>query len=156
MERSASAAQAPGLPALGAGSLLHKVAREFTTMLDRDLARHDLTSQQAALLLHAAGEPATPSSLKAALGTDTAGMTRLLDRLEGKGLVRRARHPQDRRAVVIELTAQGQAVVPHLQPAFGHAVGRLLAGFDDTQVAQLRGMLDRMLANLAADGDPAA
>jgi DNA-binding PadR family transcriptional regulator len=73
-----------------------------------------------------------------------------LDRLEGKGLLRRAKHPQDRRAVVIELTTQGRALVPHLQPAFGRVVGRLLAGFDDTQVAQLRGMLDRMLVNLAA------
>ncbi|WP_144122553.1 MarR family winged helix-turn-helix transcriptional regulator [Catellatospora sichuanensis] len=154
MDRSTSAVRAPGLPALGAGSLLHQVARELTTVLDRDLARHDLTSQQAALLLHAAGEAATPSSLKATLGTDTAGMTRLLDRLEGKGLLRRTKHPRDRRAIVIELTTQGRALVPHLPSAFGRVVGRLLTGFDDTEVAQLRAMLDRMLANLAAEGDP--
>lgn len=75
---------------LGGGSLLHRAAKELTTALERSLAPYDVTAQQAALLLRLRTETG-PSRLAAALGTDTAGMTRLLDRLEDKGLIRRGR-----------------------------------------------------------------
>jgi DNA-binding MarR family transcriptional regulator len=39
-------------------------------------------------------------------------MTKLLDRLESKGLLQRRPHPDDRRAVMIELTDEGRALVP--------------------------------------------
>src|SRR5438105_9995913 len=90
--------------ALVAASVLSRVGREHTTVLDRRLAAFGLTAQQAAVLLGARKQPSSPSQLAETLGTDTAGMTRLLDRLEAKGLVRRRRHDQDRRAVLVELT----------------------------------------------------
>jgi DNA-binding MarR family transcriptional regulator len=70
---------------LGGGALLHRTAKELNTALERSLAPMDVTAQQAALLLRLRSE-ASPNRLAAALGTDTAGMTRLLDRLEDKGL----------------------------------------------------------------------
>jgi DNA-binding MarR family transcriptional regulator len=51
-------------------------------------------------------------------------MTRLLDRLEGKGLIRRRNHPGDRRSIVIALTGQGRALVPHLAPIFGRVTSQ--------------------------------
>jgi DNA-binding MarR family transcriptional regulator len=135
---------------LGGGSLLNQVGRELTTATERMLAPLGLTAQQAALLLHASrGEATGPSALKAALGTDTAGMTRLLDRLEDKGLLRRARHPSDRRAVVIELTDAGRALLPRIPPVFGQVSQRAFAGFTADEVGAMTGMLQRMLANLA-------
>jgi DNA-binding MarR family transcriptional regulator len=133
---------------LHSGSLVHRVARELSTSLDRELARFDLTAQQAALLLRAARQEASPSQLKAALGTDTAGMTRLLDRLAAKGLLRRRRHAEDRRAIVIELTDEARALVPRLAPVFGRINRRLLDGLDEPEVEQLTTMLQRMLDNL--------
>jgi DNA-binding MarR family transcriptional regulator len=41
-------------------------------------------------------------------------ITRLLDRLEARGLVRRSRDEQDRRVVVAEITAAGRAVLKPL------------------------------------------
>jgi DNA-binding MarR family transcriptional regulator len=133
---------------LGGGSLLHLVARELRTAIEAQLAPYDITAQQAALILTSAREPASPNRLAARLGTDTAGMTRLLDRLEAKGLLRRGRHPDDRRSVVIELTAEGRALVPRLPPIFGRVTTRLMAGFSDTEMRQLTSMLERMLDNL--------
>lgn len=75
-------------------------------------------------------------------------MTRLLDRLEDKGLVRRRRHPGDRRSIIIEVTDEGRAIVPRLAPVFGRVTGRLLAGFSEAEVRELTGMLQRMLENL--------
>ncbi|GAA5081239.1 MarR family transcriptional regulator [Thermocatellispora tengchongensis] len=137
---------------LGAGALVQQVARELRTAVEASLAPYGVTSQQAALLLNAARGQTSPNQLAPLLGTDTAGMTRLLDRMEAKGLVRRTRHPGDRRAVVIEVTEEGKALAPTLAPIFGRATMRLLDGFDEQEVAQLTGLLTRMLRNLRGDG----
>jgi DNA-binding MarR family transcriptional regulator len=120
---------------LGGGSLLNQVGRELNTAMERALAPLEVTAQQAALLLHTRGST-TPSQLADLLGTDSAGMTRLLDRLEDKGLLRRVRHPGDRRSVVVELTGRGQV---------GH---QLFAGFTTTEITQITTLLQRMLTNL--------
>ena len=133
---------------LGGGSLLQQVSRELRTAVDGELAPFDITAQQAALLLHAAREAAKPNQLAPLIGTDTAGMTRLLDRLEGKGLIERRRHPDDRRSIVVEVTEAGRAIVPHLPPVFGRVTSRLLYGFSAEEIRQLTGMLQRMLDNL--------
>src|SRR5262245_61728109 len=124
---------------LGGGAMLSRVGRELTTVLDRRFAEFDVTTQQAALLIHAAGQPTSPSQLTEALGTDTAGMTRLLDRLEAKGLLRRRRHDDDRRAIVIELTESGRELVPRLPRVFGQVNTRLFAGFTDQEIETCTG-----------------
>src|SRR5713101_4698162 len=98
--------------ALTATGLIHQVSRELTTALERRLAPHDITTQQAALLINAARGETSPKRLTSLLGTDTAGMTRLLDRLEAKGLVKRHSNPGDRRAIIIEVTQKGRALGP--------------------------------------------
>lgn len=133
---------------LGSGSLVQQVARDLATALDRQLAPLDVTAQQAALLLHAARQQSTPSQLKEVLGTDTAGMTRLLDRLAGKGLLARQQHPDDRRAIVIVLTEQARALIPRLGPVFAGVTGQLLTGFTEAETDQLTDFLRRMRDNL--------
>src|SRR2546429_10025755 len=113
---------------LAGGSLVPRVARELNSALDRQLAGFDLTAQQAVLLLLAARQRVSPSQLKDRLGTDTAGMTRLLDRLEAKGLLVRSRHPDDRRAIIIEPTEAGRTLVPRLAPIFRRGHRQALAG----------------------------
>ncbi len=139
---------------LGGGSLLNQVGRELATAVDRQLAPAEVTAQQAALLLHASRGQRTPSQLMPLLGTDTAGMTKLLDRLQAKGLIERQQHPTDRRAVLIALTEHGQALLPRIRLTFGRVTKQLLAGFTHEEIIQLTGMLERMLGNLRdADAD---
>jgi DNA-binding MarR family transcriptional regulator len=134
--------------ALGGGSLVHQVGRDLGLALERELTPLDVTAQQAALLLHAARQETSPSQLLTQLGTDTAGMTRLLDRLETKGLVQRRRHRDDRRSIVIELTEDGHALVPRIGPVFGGVIMRLLNGFSEQEIRQLTALLQRMTDNL--------
>jgi DNA-binding MarR family transcriptional regulator len=133
---------------LHSASLLSRVGRAQTTALDRQFAELGVTTQQAALLIHASPEPVMPSNLTEALGTDTAGMTRLVDRLEAKGLVHRRRRLDDRRAVVIELTGDGRMLLPRLAPVFGRVTAQLFDGFSTEDVEHLLSMCKRMLANL--------
>jgi DNA-binding MarR family transcriptional regulator len=135
---------------LGGGSLLNQVGRELTTAVERQLAPLGLTAQQAAVILHAAGEPITPRRLAELVGTDTAGMTRLLDRLADKDLIRRTRHPEDRRSLLVELTDAGRALVPHLPPVFGRVINQLFTGFTQAEITQVTTLLERMHTNLKA------
>src|SRR5690348_10143807 len=135
---------------LQASSLLSQVGRAQTTALDRQFAEFGVTTQQAALLIHAGVGPTMPSSLTAALGTDTAGITRLLDRLEAKALVRRRPHLADRRAVVVELTDDGNALLPRLAPVFGRVTAQMFDGLSPEDIEDLLSICKRLLANLDA------
>ena len=128
-----------------------KLGRDLRTLVDRELADHGITTQQAALILvarlhggHGVHRLADP------LGTDTAGLTRLVDRLETKGLVVRHTSPSDRRAVVLELTPAGNALVPDLLAAFKRAHDRLLAGIDRRDVEHFQATVHRLRENLRA------
>ncbi|MFF4986474.1 MarR family winged helix-turn-helix transcriptional regulator [Streptosporangium saharense] len=140
---------------LGGGSLVSQVGRDLRAATEARLASFDVTAQQAAVLLHAARHESSPNQLAAQLGTDTAGMTRLLDRLEAKGLILRRPRPGDRRSVVVELTGEGRELVPRLVPVFGHIAHGLLEGFSEEEVEQLVALLQRMLGNLGGLGGPA-
>lgn len=74
-------------------------------------------------------------------------MTRMIDRLEAKGFIRRVRSAEDRRAVNLELTAEGKAVFPKLRVSVVGVLNRLLRGFTKSEARQLEGFLQRILAN---------
>lgn len=82
------------------------------------------------------------------LGTDTAGITKLADRLEAKHLIERHPNPQDRRSVLITLTPDGQALAPRLAPVFGRVTRQLFIGFSPSEVSALTTMLERMRGNI--------
>jgi DNA-binding MarR family transcriptional regulator len=139
---------AQAMQVLGGGSLLHQVVRAITTELDRRFASAGVTTQQAALLLNACSAEASPRQLMDGVGTDTAGMTRLLDRLEAKGLVRRRPNPGDRRSVLVQPTERGLALAPQLLPVFGEVARQAFDGFSDDEAATLNFLLRRVAANL--------
>src|SRR5260221_2694605 len=82
-------------------TLIFHLGREVRTALDRRFESHGITSQQAALLLlsRLLKEP-SPIKMAARLGTDAAGMTRLLDRLERKQLIVPRARPDNRPVVM--------------------------------------------------------
>src|SRR5258708_36486954 len=100
-------------------SLVFHLGRELRTALDRRLTGQGITSQQAALLLlsRLLREP-SPMQMADRLGTDTAGMTRLLYRLETKGLAIRRMNAVDRMSVVVELGTKSKDLRPRLWPPF--------------------------------------
>ncbi|MEV5648944.1 MarR family transcriptional regulator [Nocardia sp. NPDC052254] len=137
-------------------SLLHESARQLSKSLDRRLATRGVTAQQAALLVALANGETSPKQLAATLGTDTAGATRLIDRLESKALLRRHRAAEDRRAVVLELTAAGRQLVPALVPAFAAVSAEFFDGLTEADIRGVGDALAHALANVAAAHDPSA
>jgi DNA-binding MarR family transcriptional regulator len=129
-------------------TLVFHVARDVRAALERKLSSHGITSQQATLarLLHA-WEPKkkpSPFQIAARLGTDGAGMTRLIDRLQAKGVVVRHAGIGDRRSISIELTANGLAIANKATPTFQTVNRQLLEGFTNHEVEHLADMLRRL------------
>ncbi|NUR91969.1 MAG: MarR family transcriptional regulator [Nonomuraea sp.] len=132
----------------GVHSLIPQLARQLRSALDGELSALGITTQQGAVLMRVALGENAPAQLAALVGTDTAGMTRLVDRLEAKGLLSRARHERDRRAVVLELTAEGRALLPSIFPVYGRVGARLVDGLSAEEQAQAAALLAKMSENL--------
>ena len=92
----------------------------------------------------------TPGRLAASVMLSTGGMTKRLDRLEEAGLVRRSPDPDDRRGVLVGLTAKGRRVADAAVEAHLDNERRMLAGLTRAERAELERLLDKLGASIAA------
>jgi DNA-binding MarR family transcriptional regulator len=106
--------------------------------------------------LRIAGPPnqLSPTRLFKGLMLSSAGITNRLDRLEKRGLVQRSRDPNDRRGVLVELTAEGRSVLEQAVQANTAAERELVAGLEAAELETLAGLLKKLLAGLETQGDP--
>jgi DNA-binding MarR family transcriptional regulator len=146
-------------PRKGVGHLLHKVRTEMLAAVDRELAADEqlaaleVTSAQFIILATlSVGAVKSASDLCKGISYDAGAMTRMIDRLEEKGLIRRSRCPDDRRLVNLELTEQGNAAMPRMRAASVKVLNHFLAGFTKVEARQLEGFLARMLENARVGG----
>src|SRR5262249_980791 len=84
---------------------------------------------------------------------DAGSMTRILDRLEEKALVRRERGRDDRRVVFLRLTATGRAQLPRLASVAVRVLEAHLAGFSAAEIYTLKNYLGRMIDNGQTQGE---
>ncbi len=135
-------------PRRSIGGLLGRIKMAMTAALDAELEPLDITAAQYVILMQLALQEAdSASELCKGISYDPGAMTRMLDRLERRGLVRRVAHPNDRRTSNLELTPEGKAVYPKLRAAAMKVVNRFLQGFSEQEARQLEGFLQRMLEN---------
>ncbi|NUR25868.1 MAG: winged helix-turn-helix transcriptional regulator [Catenulispora sp.] len=129
-------------------SLVSQVGRGIRTTLDQRFGDLGLTSQQAGVLLHISGGTTSPRQLAGLVGTDTAGMTRLLDRLANKKYIRRRPGAGDRRAITVELTAAGRKLLPRLMPIFDGVADAITADISPTELTVVLRALESMQTKL--------
>ena len=144
-------------PRKGVGHLLNRVRAEMLAALDQalvsdpELATLEISAAQfivlAALALSDSAKSA--SDLCKGISYDAGAMTRMIDRLESKGLICRSRREDDRRVVYLELTDKGHHAFPRMRAVSMGVVNRFLHGFSQTEARQLEGYLTRMLDNAA-------
>lgn len=130
------------------GLLMKRLVVGVSGELDRRLAAHGLTHAQSSPLvrLHRTG-PSTVVELARWLQMEPGSTTRLLDRLERKGLIRRVRSTTDRRVVHIEITEQGEVAIADVPAVLAELMNELLVGFTRAEWQTLEGFLHRMQAN---------
>ena len=78
--------------------------------------------------------------------TRDSDITRLLDRLEGRGLVERGRDERDRRVVVQRITAKGLALLQELDAPIERVHQRQLRHMTRAQLRQLTELLEKARA----------
>ena len=140
--------QAPAPVKRGIIRLINRVRVELIDAMDRELERFDISAPQLIVLASVANREAdSASSLCRNISYDPGAMTRMIDRLEQKGLIRRVPHPEDRRATNLELTTAGKALFPQLLAAKETVQKQFLHGFSADDVATLESLLNRMLDN---------
>jgi DNA-binding MarR family transcriptional regulator len=90
----------------------------------------------------------TTGSLARAVALSPATLTGILDRLEARGLVSRERRPEDKRRVLVSLTAMGRQISQELpsplQERFGERLTELSID-DQTSIRMALGSVARMM-----------
>lgn len=93
------------------------------------------------------GHADTVAELARQCTLDAGAMTRLLDRLETKGLCRRERSESDRRVVHIKLTSEGVAAAEQVPEVLSRVYNEALEGFSDAEWQQFQHLLKRLITS---------
>ncbi|CAM3453503.1 MarR family transcriptional regulator [Bordetella sputigena] len=137
------------------GYLIRLVFNSLNRALDQEMAPLGLTATQwRPVAMVAMGRADTAAELARLNEVDTGAMTRTLDRLEAKKLLRRKRSEQDRRVIKIEITEEGQAMMREIPINIARTINHYLRGFSEHEVELLTHFLRRMLANGSAPVPP--
>jgi MarR family multiple antibiotic resistance transcriptional regulator len=133
---------------MAVGYLIGRARSALLTGLDAELEPFGLTGAQFAVLRNVAdGIADTAADLCRTMHYDTGSMTRMLDRLEEKSVLRRERCTADRRVVYLRITDTGNDLLPRLRAAAVLVISRHLAGFTHSEIDTLKQYLARMITN---------
>ena len=113
------------------GYLISRVKSTMSNLVtQRTMAELGITSQQGSILfMVASGKCLLAAELAREYGIDASAVTRLVDRLEKRGLLNRVRSNEDRRVVRLALTPEGQSVAARMPAIFNGVVDSFLGGF---------------------------
>lgn len=127
-------------------SLIKYAVQAFHRTVDAKVVEYDLTSMQwAPLLLLASGRASTAAELARCNNVDTSTMTRMLDRLESKGLVTRKRNSTDRRVFDLDLTDEGRRLAQKIPFLIADSLNQHLRGFSREEFEIMEKLLRRFI-----------
>ena len=156
-QSSSSAGADPGelaSAALDLWATLLRVTNTIHARVSEDLAGLGITPEEIELLMKLSREPEERLRMvevSRSLLLSKSGVTRLVDRLEQRGLVERAPCPGDRRVVYTALTEHGRQAFEKADPLLGAAIAEHLGRhLGAREIAAMRRCLN---AVLAAEGD---
>lgn len=122
------------------------VDQEF--LADADVASLEVTAAQFAIIRNVLkGSANSACELCSFMDYDRGAMSRMIDRLEKKGLLQRKPLAHTRRMMGLEVTEAGKAAFPKMQACVSRVVGRMLKGVSKAQVREVESVLRKMLAN---------
>jgi len=120
-----------------------KLRRQLTAVVEP----HGVTLQQYNVLriLRGAGKAGLPTlEIAFRMIEQTPGITRLLDRLESKALVRRERCAEDRRQVLCWITAEGSRIVNGMDALVDQADTTMLSSLSKAEISTLLVLLEKL------------
>jgi DNA-binding MarR family transcriptional regulator len=128
--------------ALSLGYLLKHAHLELLEQANKALAPLGIDGKELGVLVVIAGrEPLSQQQVAQRLGVDRTTMVAMLDTLEGKGIVSRHPHAEDRRRNVVELTEAGRGIFTEALTVRDAAERAYLAPLSGPDARQLRSSL---------------
>ncbi|HEY7928864.1 MAG TPA: MarR family winged helix-turn-helix transcriptional regulator [Steroidobacteraceae bacterium] len=135
------------------GYLLKRTHSQLADQLEPALEALGFTFTQWVVLMHLRdGLALNASVLCTQLRHDSGALTRVIDQLEARDLVRRERSRKDRREVQLQLTAAGQATVEAAIPAVVERLNFALGGFSAAELEALTRLLTKLTGMLEGLG----
>lgn len=136
------------LPEDSVGYMMRRILQSLAHSIETELAGSALTNAQWLPIMKLyLGQSSTGAELARDCQLDAGAMTRMLDRLEAKGLCSRSRSERDRRLVHIALTDSGQRAAQALPGVLSEVLNQHLAGMSADEFATLKTLLQKMLSN---------
>ena len=130
------------------GFLVHDIARQMTSVMDKRLSKHGLTRSHWRAVLYIWRTPGiSQTELSEILDVSRMGVTGLLDRMERKGLVVRKDDPNDRRMKRIYLSDSTQELIPMMTQLGGETMDDFLTDFSKKDREALMNLLLRVKLN---------
>ncbi|KNZ69102.1 transcriptional regulator, MarR family [Thermincola ferriacetica] len=131
------------------GFIINKTALKMKNNLARHLKPYEITPEQWGILNWLwEKEGISQKELSEKSFKDQPNVTRILDKLEEKGLIKRQENPDDRRAFSVFLTEKGYGLKGVLVTAATKALDEALQGFDTGEIQQLKNLLEKIFTNL--------
>jgi DNA-binding MarR family transcriptional regulator len=128
------------------GFHLNKARNSLLLEMDSALRPLDINGQQMGILLALTrGMAGTPFEISKLLGIDSGLMTRMLDRLEEKGLLERSRSIDDRRVVNLTLTSKGRLVSAEIPSIAPEVLNERLKAFTPEEFDEFRRLLQKFV-----------
>lgn len=139
--------------ALGLWVVLSRAREAIAGRLQEDVAQHELTLMEFGILevLYHKG-PMLLGEVQRRILVSSGGVTYLVDRLEGKGLVERQACPEDRRARYAALTEKGDALIRRIFPAHAGCIEAMMSELTAEEQATAHRLLKKLGLAAAARG----
>lgn len=129
------------------GYLLGRARLKLAKALDIALTDLGITHAQGSIVLMlSSGKYSTAADLARELYVDSASMTRMVDRLEKRGLISRTRKSGDRRVINLSLTPDGRELGHRLPAIYAAVMNRSFATLSADELTTLRSLLRKSLA----------
>ena len=142
--------------ALHLGPLLGHAAHLTRERMDARLSRYDMTPAQTHTLLYLCGhgDCAPQRDVVSHLRVKPSTANGILDRMEEKGLIRRAADENDQRQKRVSATEKGREMKELVRNAFQDAEAAMARGLRPDEAETLRSLLGRVIENLEEDRTP--
>jgi DNA-binding MarR family transcriptional regulator len=131
------------------GFLVNYTGRKISQLLTTYFEPYHITPEQWTVLNRLyEQEGITQKDLAQKVGKDQTNVTRILDQLERKALIKRTRNEKDRRSFLAYVTKKGKTLIETLLPIEEEVLTIALENISEEQISLLKQILAKITENI--------
>ena len=123
---------------------LSEMSIQYFALVRQLSAKFELTLSQTLILLSISFDGITMSDLSEKLGIDISTMTRNIQRIEKKGLVKRSPNPNDKRSIKLFLSDRGSTLSNSINLEISTSLDNILEKYDLKTSNQIKNNLENL------------